>query len=182
VSLKQIGYPFPVYSLFTWNQKTEALVRPLLHSFKGGRAFRATRLFADALAYETACEIGSSLAPPCFVHPPSSGPSRNDHSWLLTSVLSAHWPGTGILCLKQKDGELGSQKGKTAQERRLKRYERVDPCENFSSPGTSWIFVDDVITSGSTAMAAYMALGDPDRFTVLSLICRPKLAGKSAIW
>jgi predicted amidophosphoribosyltransferase len=40
-------------------------------------------------------------------------------------------------------------------------------------------FVDDVITSGSTAMAAYLALGDPDYFEAWTLVCRPKLAGKS---
>ena len=38
------------------------------------------------------------------------------------------------------------------------------------------IFADDVITTGATALAAYMALGDPPSFEVWTLACRPKLA------
>jgi predicted amidophosphoribosyltransferase len=42
------------------------------------------------------------------------------------------------------------------------------------------VLVDDVMTSGATALAAYMALGDPQLFEVWTIANRPKLATMKA--
>jgi predicted amidophosphoribosyltransferase len=58
------------------------------------------------------------------------------------------------------------------------RHERASLC--FDAHGDAcakWVvFVDDVVTSGATARAAYRALGRPERFAVCTLFCRPPLA------
>jgi predicted amidophosphoribosyltransferase len=78
-----------------------------------------------------------------------------------------------------------SQKSQDLAERAECRFQlRVDrqTVQDLlaSSPGPI-VFVDDVITSGATAMAAYMALEDPSRFEVWTLANRPKLARQTGI-
>lgn len=70
-----------------------------------------------------------------------------------------------------KDQE--AQKFKRKQERKRKSFEflggSIDNSMNF-------IFIDDVVTTGSTAMAAWYALGKPPLFQIWSLAYRARLA------
>jgi predicted amidophosphoribosyltransferase len=176
---KQNGYPFSVHSLLTWTEDLEYDVRRLINGLKGGYAPLATRRLAERLAFERKWSVDEGL--PVFVYPPSStgGP---DHASVLATELSSLWGGfpLGLAWtddpVRASSGASGfGQKGRTALERSQRRFEDLD-LASFTQPSTRWVFVDDVITTGSTAMAAYMALGSPERFEAWTLACRPKLA------
>lgn len=177
-NLRQSGYPFPVYSLFTWTNSNDRLIRPLSYGFKRGLAFRAAQALALNLLHEVSCH--RQLSSPWLVHP---GGAQRDHSWLLAQVLVrllGPVEAQSVVGLRKEESvEGGPQKLKSASARRSRRFVYE---EKFSGRRLSWVFVDDVITTGSTAQAAYEALGEPESFEVWALICRPKLAGKPSFW
>lgn len=171
----QTGYPFPVYSLFTWTEETEPFVKPLIYGFKKGRSIQA----AQDLALEFVSERSDALDFPkraVFVPPPTD---TFDHGTLWAKALSDRtlspvWP-----VLRPKYEEKKSQKHLSREERSDRRYEIREQIAGFWPLGDEngrLIFTDDVITTGSTAMAAYMALGDPEQFEVWCLVARPRIA------
>ncbi len=174
--LSQPGYPFPVYSLWTWTRENEHLIRPFLHAFKGGRGVRRGRELVQILLFER----GKESRKPHYLHPPA-GSRKRDHAWLLAHCFAEISGAEGIEALEDQTPRPGGQKHLSAVERAERRLSLSgDRHEICTTTNSSWIFVDDVITSGATAMAAYMALGDPARFEVWTLVCRPKLAVKSS--
>jgi predicted amidophosphoribosyltransferase len=181
VSSLQTGYPFSVRSLLTWNASCDREVRSLIRGFKGGYSLAASARFAERLAFANARGWTADDGLPIFVYPPSSS-GRPDHASVLAVELSCLWGGFPLGLAWADDPARASsrtsglgQKGRTAIERSQRRFEDLD-LASFTQPSTRWVFVDDVITTGSTAMAAYMALGSPERFEVWTLACRPKLA------
>ena len=172
-SVFQPGYPFPVYALFTWDERTEPLVKPLLYAFKGGRNVEWGYRLAASLLYARGQYVSQA---PIFVYPPASG-GGCDHAWLLAQALAKAWqePNAPVISLERSD-RGGKQKRRTLSERATLRFHAPGKA-SFSDSAAPRVFVDDVITSGATAMAAYMALGDPPGFEVWALASRPKLAG-----
>ncbi len=182
-ALLQPGYDFPVYSLFTWTPRNDAVIRPFIYAFKKGYfAHLATRLGVCL-----ASEIGAR-APldPWAVFPGKpkvfgSG-VRPDHAWLLTATLAETLSIqsnkiVGLYLIGARSER--SQKTKSAAERRHRRFKGV---EKFSGRDAACVFIDDVITTGATAHAAREALGDHERFEAWTLVCRPKLAGIQSFW
>lgn len=152
----------------------------MLRGLKGGLSFAAALQLIERLALNGA----NPLEAPIFVHPPSRT-GRRDHAWLLAQLLARQWQfatGPALSLRFTEQHLLTAQKSKSAADRSLLRYQSL---ENLSK-SRSFVFVDDIITTGSTAMAAFMALGEPERFSVFAIVSRPKrraqLAGKSGIW
>lgn len=69
---------------------------------------------------------------------------------------------------------LTPQKRKSAKDR-FRRQFKLKP--GIRVKGARIVFVDDLITSGATALAAYRALNSPVDFEVWTIARRPKLAG-----
>lgn len=208
--LKQTDYPFPVYSLLTWTPANENFVRRLIYGFKGGRNVRACETLATLFLSErfnSTTRFQSSNGQHFdFLSAPSS---QFDHSALWSTVLAQSFqqmsrsPFTDITPTADgpsnvKSGAGSGQKMLTQSERGHRRFElqeefaylaRRERGSSMSGPpakprelgAKSIVFADDVITSGATAMAAYMALGDPDGFEVWTLAARPRLAAKSSV-
>lgn len=176
-ALLQSGFAFPVYSLFTWTHVNDSVIKPLLYGFKKGLAVRA----AEGLSLQFLHEISRDRPRlgPWLVHPGGSG--GRDHSWLLAqSFARLIAPNNPIPLVTLKLAGGGSQKLKSATERRARRFVHEEKFSNRAN--LPWVFVDDVITTGSTAQAAWRALGEPNSFEVWTLACRPKLAGKPSFW
>lgn len=195
--LRQPDYPFPVYSLMTWTPENETFVKPFIYGFKGGRTIAAATKLASLFLNERMLASTSvdPLSRATVVQAPSS---RFDHSSLWAHALSLPLATNSLPALRDVtpvgfDSGKG-QKNRRQGERANRRYElrehfagffgpalaeKSDPPTSVPSslPSRRIVFADDVITSGATAMAAYMALGDPDQFEVWTLVARPRLAG-----
>lgn len=175
-ALRQEGYPFPVYSSYTWTIANDRPCRSLVAGMKNGWAVRAARSLVERFVQERG--FAAAGPAPLFVLPPASSRPSGDHSWLLGQLFSSMWDVEPAYGLKYENWGHSPQKRKSASDRSRRRFRSE---EKFSGSRRRFIFIDDVVTTGSTAMAAYMALGDPEQFEVWSLVCRPKLAGKSRI-
>jgi predicted amidophosphoribosyltransferase len=121
------------------------------------------------------------MALPALPIPVSIVPSPNqkgtcaDHAFYLALGLSqlTGWPIKNILTFQQV--EVGSQKQKRATERRDRKFKLATGTK---VPRGTLIFIDDVVTTGSTVEAAWRALGKPSQFEVWCLAYQPMLAAK----
>lgn len=184
--LKQ-DYVLPTYSLITWTPQNESFVRPFIYGFKGGwranaaskcaEIFLSEMMLANFLAPPSACgSAGVALESPSLISAPSE---RFDHSRVWSNALAQKLKSTETATpLKEKLTGQVSQKQLRQGERGMRRYEIREDFAGWPRASRRYVFADDVVTSGSTAMAAYMALGDPDVFEVWSLVSRPRLAAK----
>lgn len=135
------------------------------------------------LAEQFAFSLGQneSLSDATLIVPPSSRESAFDHSWAWGCALSE------VLGLRIESPFEFATEGKTnsldslAPQKRLKvgdRFKRQFKLKEGIRPFSSKIvFVDDLITSGATAMAAQKALKSSVDFEVWTIARRPKLAG-----
>lgn len=114
------------------------------------------------------------LTRPVFVVPAPSrrGPQR-DHAMALAEALVelSGWNLKNVLRFQIPEG--GAQKTKKAWQRSERRFIAV---EDLKAQGGTILFVDDVVTTGSTARAAWLALREPSEFEVWSVAHQPRLA------
>lgn len=197
--LKQPDYPFPVYSLLTWNTQNEAYVKKLIYGFKGGRAVGAAEKLATLFLSERFLSVSPSEQRDTNDVLLTQAPAKSfDHASLWAHALSIPLQTRAYSPFRERVASSKRQKQLRQAERSERRYEiREQFAGSFARPMSDSaredqifskkpsskriVFADDVITSGATAMAAYMALGDPDQFEVWTLAARPRLAGKSRL-
>lgn len=181
--LRQEGYPFPVYSLWTWHKDEIQEASSLVFAFKGGLAVEFSRRLIERIVFER-LRTGPLYKKPYFVYPYSSAGEPFTHAWLLAHCLQQSFIGSRLLALAPVEKKTTHQKQKRLEDRMRLRFHPVaeerEKITRVEAGEVTWVFVDDVITSGATAMAAYMALGEPENYEVWTIACRPKLAGKSA--
>ena len=111
--------------------------------------------------------------PVLIVPAPSRVFKRRDHSSCLAEALSliTGWELANILVYD--DFDQSAQKTKGALERENRKFKASMPITGFNG---TLIFVDDVVTTGSTAVAAWNALGKPRNFEVWCIAHQPLLA------
>lgn len=169
--MTQPGYSFPVYSLITWTRENDPLVRPFIYGLKQGLQLAAYEKLSQLLTHER--NLKPDRLKPFFLHPPARA-GKPDHATLLATLLGFQWQ-SSVSELESEDAGT-SQKQLNREERASKRFEELIGPARYEDPSIPRVFVDDVITTGATAVAAYMALGRPSAFEVWTLVCRPKLA------
>lgn len=171
--LLQPAYPFPVYSLFTWTEQSDSLLSPLIHSLKGGWAPSVVDGFAGWFTFERM--RGKKVEVDAIVPAPSLG---FDHAKAWGEALSKAIGGPIMDVLQKAPDQVRSQRRLSAEERSELRFQVKVPQIAYRGP---LVFADDVITTGSTAMAAYMALEDPKHFEVWTMVNRPRLAASKGL-
>lgn len=169
-SQAETALPFPVYSLWTWG-KLDYFLSFLLYALKGG----GHSCFYKKVAKE--CLFRSSFLKKELIYIPAAGRGKElDHAECFAKALANIFSSQFLNIFHRK---------KNRKQKRLSRVERekhtiilkntVSSTDLARYSNKNIIFVDDVLTTGSTALSAYKALGCPKFFTVLVLAYRPKI-------
>lgn len=164
------GFPFPIWSLLRWSSEAEE-VGQLVKALKGQQNQRAYRILAHEMLKCFRSHRVLRQKPALFVFPPSKG-GVADHAQLLALSLS-YWSGIPHINAFASAREQKEQKSLDKSGRQGLRFERSHVRLPPSAQNEGIIFVDDLLTTGSTARAAWLALNKPKRFTVWTLACRP---------
>ena len=100
---------------------------------------------------------------------------------MFAEALSNLMGGKVIACLAREDGSL-QQKNKSRKQRFVVSFQWAEniTAEDFRSKIENYrvIFVDDVLTTGSTARSAWKTLGKPKDFAVWTLVQRSLSCGE----
>lgn len=159
-----------IRSLFSWNPGESDALSALLLALKGPHRRRAWKFWAEVFSRHHFGSFGREGAVHAVSAPLRGEKSSWDHAAHWTEALSAEH---GFLFrgpLFRKSGEQ-SQRRKSHKERRsgLKLVKMTDEPQDSSA---SWVFGDDILTTGETARAVHRALGRPFRFEVWCLARR----------
>jgi predicted amidophosphoribosyltransferase len=166
--------------MLTLGSYRNPLLSALIRALKGGDHREDLSFIAQAWVRKSVLVRSNSLKPPVVLIPcPSRKKGERDHAFALAQALSAvtQWPVKTNLIVLAQDGRSQKQKG------RLERTERrflAQESPDLSVYGTI-IFIDDVVTTGSTVEAAWKALHRPENFEVWCVAFQPRLAGKPTI-
>ena len=169
-NLMRIQSSFRHLRLIDWTSENDSFVRAVLMSLKGPRRslfFKAmAKEFFIRLQYLPSLKRDTPLTLiPC--------PSRNfskDHGFFLAQALAEELRFPVQQALSFAEFHSG-QKSKSL----FLRKERKFLLNDCTLKNKNLVFVDDVVTSGATAKAAYLALGKPASFMVWSLFWRKKI-------
>lgn len=163
-------------ALFHWVPGQSDLLSHLVLSLKGGGSKQAWHHYAKLMMGEYFKDLPEGRRIIVVPAPPSKN-GHHDHAYewgnALTHLLGAELY-TGLRKAsgaKQRRGDRG--------ERALLRMEAVEINTRLSQDLTEaiWIFADDIVTTGSTAHAAYLALGKPSYFQTWVLAQRSLSCG-----
>ena len=160
--------------LFDWTADNDFFIRFFLNSLKKG----APDFIFDELSRELLHRIVQiqPLEKNTILIPAPASPNSpiKDHAFCFTSSLAR----ISNIPIKNSLSRLffykeEQQKQKTRQARQeLQIIEIENTTATTASPTQHFIFVDDILTTGATARAAWKALGKPKDFKILTLTWR----------
>ena len=160
-----ISLPFKTLSLWEWSQNENAWCRELLYRLKNKpvgqvHGWLAFQWLITNQKFST-CDQKMVIVPS-----PRDPHKKFDHAHSLCVALSQKL-GVEVLDVLHRNPE--KQKNKTRQER---KNIQIKLKHEISRSLSRVIFIDDVLTTGSTAKSAWQALGAPNSFEVWTLVYR----------
>jgi predicted amidophosphoribosyltransferase len=166
---------FEAYALFRWNPGTSDLLSTQIVGLKGcyqrpDWSYWATRFVARRMLQGI---------PPrkIFVIPAPSKNQQKDHAFQWAEALAKALGAEVYPCLQKVSSrhQRGSDRNKRV-EVSLELDENSSVVSEFWSEAL-WVFADDIVTTGSTALAAFEALGSPPHFETWALAHRTLTCG-----
>lgn len=158
-------------ALWDWDGDNDCLLRRFLLSLKGGRGSRPLWQELAAALVSRVQPLPRAQEPWVIVPSPPRNQRQIDHAGRLAREL--------VTLLRQEEALPLRRLPTPKRQKQLARGARMGNAEQAIQmdrlPGktfTNVIFVDDVITTGATARAAWLSLGRPERFVVWSLARR----------
>ena len=171
--------------LIDWTSENDYFIRKLIQSLKGKQgspffSILARELWIRIYQLQSVFTENSYVLIPCPTRPEfhflenllgwnHSTKTKQDHSFYWSQALSqlTGFPIHPILITNPKQT---AQKRKTLIERKSRHF-ILD--KNLPLPqNKTFVFTDDIVTSGATANAVYQALGQPKPFMIWSIFWR----------
>ena len=157
--------------LINWVPGESDLISEMVYRFKSDQCVKAWGYYAKLLAEEIAEQMDLSEFHALVPLPGSKESSV--HANIFAKCLSQHWqlPILGVLSKQSQDGP---QKRKNAHERQISSVERLELFTKDDVSNLNLIYVDDILTTGSTYKRSRAALEHEGKSLVITLFCRPK--------
>ena len=164
----RIEKTLPHCRLLDWHEDNHQIIKLFINSLKqGGPDFIFKRLGLEMFSRFLYFNLWDKKINPIFIPAPPRLNTNKDHAFEIAKALSFYFGGeVKELFIRKKS--YSSQKTKSKRQRiniQIKS-KKIDP---FHQP---IIFVDDVLTTGSTARAAFQALNKPKNFFIFTLVWR----------
>jgi predicted amidophosphoribosyltransferase len=150
-----------VRCLYTWSAK-ESIVGDLIRGLKGGTPLEILELLAKDLSFMHSSKPHSIVVPV-----PSSKVGAKDHAYILAKCISQElnlpfWDGLEWVNKSTNQKFLNKTERFVSQMKKTKELNRK----------LNVILIDDLVTTGATALAARKVLKGPNPIEVWSLACR----------
>ncbi len=166
----------PHLRLMDWHEDNHHLMKVFINSLKqGGADFIFKRLGLEMSSRFGHFNLWDRKTCPVFVPAPSRTKIKKDHAFMLTEALSFYLGGE-LKKLLNRRHPSEAQKSKSRAKRALIEME----SRALISQNKTFIFVDDVLTTGATARAAFQALNKPKNFFIFTLVWRQPIIKKGS--
>ncbi len=165
--LRQWHYGQPTYSLYTWREQKQ--IHSLIYGLKNGGVTEAFEKLAVRFLSQRYQITAESYQNAIILPAPAKAREDRDHAFMWAESLSK-FSGAQLVKAFEREG-LAPQKRLKKQERLEKKLKLYRDLNDLSAE--KFIFVDDVITTGGTAHAAFEALNKPHNFEIWTISCRP---------
>lgn len=170
-----------VEALYEWIPGQQEVLSKLVRALKGNRSEKQWHHYAEEFLRRRWIERATKKA--YLLVPAPSRDGKNDHAQHFVNGLVAAHAGLELYNCLSRDCGAGSQKKRKRSERQrttMEWAENITQADfNAKAAGKHIIFVDDVVTTGSTARAAWRTLGKPRDFAVWALAQRGLSCGAS---
>ena len=158
----------PHLRLLDWHEDNHQLVKCLIDSLKqGGPDFIFKRLGLEMFSRFLYFNLWSNKNSPVFVPAPPRSKFKEDHAFMLAKALSFYFGGE-VKNLLERDSASRFQKKQSKRDRAFVKMK----SKEFVSFRQPVVFVDDVLTTGSTARVAFQTLNKPPNFFIFTLTWR----------